>query len=124
MSTESTQQSSAAGGSSSNEGSFVTGFTVGLFAGAAGFFLFGTNKGQVVRGKLSQEWNQAKKQLAQDGVISSPDLSLRDMFTQLISTITDVPHEDKKVKKAAPKKKSSSEKSSIQTKKRRFFKSS
>lgn len=48
-------------------GSFVTGFTIGLFAGAAGYFLFATDKGQTVRAELVKEWQAAKKKLADEG---------------------------------------------------------
>lgn len=46
---------------SDQEGSFLTGFTVGLFAGAAGYYLFATKKGAKLRTQLSQEWQQAQE---------------------------------------------------------------
>ena len=99
------------------EGSFVTGFTVGLFAGAAGFFLFGTKKGETIRSKINAEWDNAKEQLAQEGVISSSDLSIRDMFASVIASITAVPEAEQKSKKTTHKK------TATPKKKRRLFKS-
>jgi len=42
-------------------GHFSTGFTLGLLAGAAGYFVFGTNKGKEFRVELSKKWQEAKK---------------------------------------------------------------
>lgn len=66
---------------SAHQGSFLNGFLAGLFAGAAGYFLFGTKKGETVRSKVEQEWNTAKEHLAQKGVIESADMSIRDFFS-------------------------------------------
>lgn len=47
-----------------DQGSFLTGFTLGLFAGATGYFLFGTDRGAKVRRELKTEWDQAQAGLA------------------------------------------------------------
>ena len=70
-----------------DQGSFLTGFSLGLFAGAAGYFLFGTHSGKKVRQDLSKEWDQAKEKLAQDGIIDDPDASLRDVVHKFVAKI-------------------------------------
>lgn len=70
-----------------NQGSFLTGFTVGLFAGAAGYFLFGTDKGKKVTERLSDEWENAKEKLADEGVIDNPNLSLREVVGQVLNQV-------------------------------------
>lgn len=68
--------------SGQDQGSFLNGFVVGLFAGAAGYFLFATDRGHSVREELAQEWQQAKSQLNQvtDEV---PAGTLRQALTQV-----------------------------------------
>lgn len=44
-----------------DSGQFTTGFTLGLLAGAAGFFLFGTKRGREVRHRLQAEWERARQ---------------------------------------------------------------
>lgn len=46
-----------------DQGSFLTGFTLGIFAGAAGYYLFATDKGKKLRTELNQEWQQARAQV-------------------------------------------------------------
>lgn len=45
------------------QGSFLAGFTVGLFAGAAGYFLFGTDQGRKIKQQLAKEWQLARNTL-------------------------------------------------------------
>ena len=45
---------------SNNEGSFVSGLTVGFLAGAVGYFLFGTDKGKKIVHDLEREWRAAQ----------------------------------------------------------------
>lgn len=45
---------------SDNQGSFVSGLTIGFLAGAAGYFLFGTDKGKKMRAELEREWRAAQ----------------------------------------------------------------
>ncbi|HEX7018134.1 MAG TPA: YtxH domain-containing protein [Patescibacteria group bacterium] len=70
-----------------HQGSFLSGFTVGLFAGAAGYFLFGTDKGQKLTEKLSDEWESAKERLADEGVIDNPNMSLRQVVGQVLNQV-------------------------------------
>lgn len=49
--------------SDQDSGSFLTGFAVGLFAGAFGYFLFATDQGQSVRQELIKEWQLANQKL-------------------------------------------------------------
>lgn len=73
--------------SQKDQGSFLTGFSLGLFAGAFGYLLFGTDRGKKIRTDLSQEWDQAKDKLAQDGIINDPDASLRDVVHEFAAKI-------------------------------------
>jgi len=70
------------------QGSFINGFTIGLFAGAVGFFLFGTDKGGKVRQTISKEWDSAKEHLAKEGVIPSAKVSIRDVVSQVVEMFT------------------------------------
>lgn len=58
-------------------GSFVTGFTVGLFAGAAGYFLFATKRGATLRQTLETEWKSAQAHLLTKGAIEQSSVDLR-----------------------------------------------
>ena len=49
--------------------SFTTGFTLGLFSGVVGYYLFGTKKGEKTRKKLVQEWEQANQYLIDQGIL-------------------------------------------------------
>ncbi len=70
--------------SSDDGNSFVTGFTVGLFVGAAGYYLFATDKGAKLRKQLVADWEGAKEQLIADGVIENDRLSLREFLFDLL----------------------------------------
>jgi hypothetical protein len=50
--------------------SFTTGFTLGLFSGVVGYYLFGTKQGKKTRDKLAYEWDKAHQHLIDEGVIS------------------------------------------------------
>jgi len=69
--------------------SFVTGFTFGLFAGAAGYFLFATKKGEQLRQQLADDWEDAKEHMVKEGLIPHNKVSLRDfvkhIFDQTVS---------------------------------------
>lgn len=66
--------------SEQNQGSFLGGLALGLFAGAAGFFWFGTKNGAEMRKKLEQEWTNAKEAMAKEGVIKNKDASLSQLI--------------------------------------------
>ncbi len=70
----------------SSNGAFVTGFTVGLFAGAAGYFLFGTKQGSEMRKRMVEDWDNAKYRLAEEGIIEDPNESLGDFLRDLAHT--------------------------------------
>lgn len=50
-----------------DQGSFLAGFSVGLFAGAAGYFLFGTDRGRQLKHRLAHEWEAARKEMPERG---------------------------------------------------------
>ena len=52
-----------------NQHSFTIGFTCGLFAGLAGYYLFGTNEGKKTRTKITKEWEKAHQYLVDEGVL-------------------------------------------------------
>lgn len=69
------------------QGSFIAGFSLGLFAGAAAYFLFGTERGGKIRKELVQEWDKAKKTMVADGAISDVQISLREFLQTLAQDI-------------------------------------
>lgn len=71
-----------------NPGSFLSGFSVGLFAGAAGLFLFGTDNGKKLRKELNEEWDGAKESLAKEGIIENADESLGEVLKSLFKKAT------------------------------------
>ncbi|MEN8252753.1 MAG: hypothetical protein ABFQ62_00030 [Patescibacteria group bacterium] len=73
--------------SEEKHGSFLNGFTVGLFAGAAGYFLFGTKKGDSVRTQLAKEWEKAKGELEKEGVIESGK-GLKEMIGDAVGKLS------------------------------------
>jgi gas vesicle protein len=64
--------------------SFLTGFSVGLFVGAAGYYLYATDRGKKLREHVSDEWKTAKVELAKGGVIRDSDISMRELFAEVI----------------------------------------
>lgn len=73
-------------------GSFLSGFTIGLFAGAAGYFLFGTERGAQVRKQLEAEWRAAQSKMYAEGVIDHPNISLRDMLKNFVHKVASSDH--------------------------------
>jgi len=73
---------------SENQGNFLTGFTIGLFAGAGGYFIFGTKKGDQVRQQLMKEWEKAKSDLVKQGVIEEGK-SLRELLYEVVEKLDD-----------------------------------
>lgn len=67
--------------SQEHQGSFLGGLVIGLFAGAAGYFLFATKDGQQMRKRVEREWESAKEALANDGIITDKDISLSTMIS-------------------------------------------
>jgi gas vesicle protein len=117
-------------------GSFLTGFTLGLLAGAVGHFLFTTDRGEKVRKSLMEEWKIAKKEIEKAKTKSTVEnieeatekmkeasVSLRDMAKKAANyVVTKVEELDdegpKKTKKKSSEKKTTAKKSA--TKKKTF----
>ncbi|NCN03678.1 MAG: hypothetical protein GW942_01225 [Candidatus Pacebacteria bacterium] len=64
-----------------NQGSFIGGLALGMFAGAAGYFLFATKDGSTVRKKIEKEWQEAKVVLAEEGVIKDKNVKISDLIS-------------------------------------------
>lgn len=72
-----------------DQGSFLTGFTLGIFAGAAGYYLFATDKGKKLRTELNKEWEQARSQVGTETFQYS---SIRDVLYSIAKAMQiDVP---------------------------------
>lgn len=95
---------------SHDQGSFLTGLTMGMVAGAAGYFLFGTKDGKKIRHKLGKEWDTAKLHLLTQGTIDNPQLTLRDVVKEFIDAMA--PDSEKTARTAANKAKNPAKKSS------------
>ncbi len=50
-------------------GSFMSGLIVGLFAGSVMHFLTQTKEGELIKDKLTQEWQQARQKLLAERLI-------------------------------------------------------
>jgi gas vesicle protein len=96
--------------SSNDQGSFLTGFGLGLLAGAAGYFLFATDRGKKVQSELTKEWQAAKQNLGESPASeAAAGLNLKQMLIQTASSFLelDVVKEATKTNKtSAPAKKS------------------
>ncbi len=58
-----------------------------MFAGAAGYFLFGTKRGASLLKQLEGEWESAKKQLVDEGIIETGDIKLKDFARGVINQV-------------------------------------
>ncbi len=67
--------------------SFVTGFGLGLLAGAAGFVLFGTKKGAAIRRDLQTAFAQAYKEEIASGQVTGEAVSLRDFLSSAFAKV-------------------------------------
>lgn len=72
-------ESSTTARSSSGTG-FLAGLTVGVLAGVAGYYLFGTKQGQEVRRKIAQEWHEAQQVFGSSVDQSTPDAEKWQQF--------------------------------------------
>jgi len=68
-------------------GNFVAGFSLGLLAGAAGYFLFATERGSKVRKQLIKEWEGATDQMVEEGVLASKDISIREFLQDMFENV-------------------------------------
>jgi gas vesicle protein len=93
-------------------GSFLTGFTLGLLAGAVAHFLFTTDRGERVLKSLQEEWSHAQKELHKkkttekaSEVVQEVTISIRDLAKKAIKHFTDqVADSSKKSKPVSTKK--------------------
>lgn len=65
----------------------MAGFSLGLIAGAAGYFLFATERGSKVRKQLIKEWEGATDQMVEEGVIPSKDISIREFLSDFFENV-------------------------------------
>ncbi|NCN87335.1 MAG: YtxH domain-containing protein [Candidatus Pacebacteria bacterium] len=94
--------------SEQNQGSFIGGLALGMFAGAAGYFLFATKDGSKVRKEIEKEWQEAKEVLAEEGVIKDKDVKLSDLVSDWLDIErTKPPTKKKTIKKNTAKSKTS-----------------
>ena len=70
-----------------DNGSFLTGFTIGLFAGAAGYFLFATDKGEKARKALAKEWQEAQQSWFTSEEVGPGTSSLRELAKDFFGTL-------------------------------------
>lgn len=71
---------------SSDQGSFLAGFSIGLIAGAVGYFLFATDKGEKVRDSIQEEWQSAQKRVMNNGG-EAVQASIRDLVKQAVDQV-------------------------------------
>ena len=67
-----------------SEENFMTGFGVGLAAGAVGMFLFGTDEGTKLRKELKDHWQEAAADLLAEGVIENAEQDLWGLFKDIL----------------------------------------
>lgn len=67
-----------------SEETFMTGFGVGLAAGAIGMYLFGTDEGEKLRKELKDSWQEAAKDLLAEGTIESAEQDLWELFKEIL----------------------------------------
>lgn len=96
-----------------NQGSFITGLTIGLFAGAASYFLLVTPKGKKVRQNLEKEWQAAQASTGgmPPSILSNSNVtSIRGLFASLREVIAETAQQSptapsqKRAKKSIAKK--------------------
>lgn len=82
-------------------GHFSTGFTLGLLAGAAGYFVFGTNKGKEFQVELSKKWQEAKKVAADEWPNEAETVGdvLKNIVAQISSEVSEASGSKKQPKR-------------------------
>lgn len=85
---------------------FTIGFIVGVLAGVSGYFLTKTEEGKELRQKISKEWDDVKKKLESEGVITGNEPNFSEIVSKVKVKIFEFLDEDmpKKRKKPGPKK--------------------
>jgi hypothetical protein len=89
---------------------FMTGFVLGLCAGAFGYYLFGTKEGTKTRKMLLAEWHTIRDELVEKGH-AEPGVGLREFFGNVLSQFSGTEIDLGDGKKSAKKKTAQSEKS-------------
>lgn len=95
-----------------DQGSFIGGFTIGMFAGALGYFLFATNKGKKIKTELVKEWTAARTHMPDRGEGMTQFASFRDVLTHIRDQIESSTTEAEQKINRQPKKKGSPKKAS------------
>jgi len=70
-----------------DQGSFLSGFSIGIVAGAVGYFLFGTNRGRNLKAHLTAEWEIARKTLPDRGDGGLNYTSITELINSISQTI-------------------------------------
>jgi gas vesicle protein len=95
----------------SDQGSFLTGFCVGVLSGAVGYFLFATDRGEKVRRSFQDEWQSASKQMvSQSGEVAVS--SVRSILREVVDHVATKFELQEIAPKATQKKKKESTKTS------------
>jgi hypothetical protein len=88
-------------------GQFALGFSVGVIAGAVGYYLFGTEQGKQVTAELKEEWEALTKPIKNDELTAAGEpVVLPTWWVELKKTIKNIAGEVPKPKaeKAKPSK--------------------
>ena len=78
---------------------FVSGFGLGLLAGTAGFVLFGTKKGEILRRNLQKAFAEAYQAEIAAGVSTGEAVSLRDFLKTTLEKVKEEYEIDNRGKK-------------------------
>lgn len=89
---------------------FMTGFVLGLCAGAFGYYLFGTKEGSKTRKLLLEEWHTIRDELVEKGQAEA-GVGLREFFSNVLSQVSGTEIDLSDGKKSAKKKTAQSDKS-------------
>lgn len=100
------------------QGSFLAGFSVGLVAGAAGYFLFGTDRGRDVKERLAAEWEEARKSLPSQGNTLLNYSSVSELIRSVGNMILDAESEGRE--KATAQRASKEKKAGVKKAKPKF----
>lgn len=85
-------------------GPFLTGFVAGMAAGAAAVYFFATEKGQDFVDDMEDLWEEARPELARQGVINDSDATLGEAIKGfLIQAFAEKAGELTPAKKRIPK---------------------
>lgn len=94
-----------------DQGSFIGGFTIGLFAGAVGYFLFATDKGKKIKKQMAHEWQQAQANMPDRGQGLANFNSFRDVLVHIKDQIEEQVAESEKKSSRTGKKKTAKKQS-------------